>query len=137
MFLARPSPSFAKLGAKLIGQAAKGISDNVKYYRKKPRRLNTGSEAEVRQNDCKSMNVKRRRSLRSHYVLGRIASTRRLVRFLSQTIMVSATNVLPFQTMSCYFHCLNVTYSGPRYCGGNHIGRKLCCSGSDSDRYVY
>ena len=35
MFLAGPSPSFAKLGAKLMGQAAKGISDNVKYYRKR------------------------------------------------------------------------------------------------------
>ena len=38
MFLAGPSPSFAKLGAKLMGQAAKGISDNVKYYRKRRRR---------------------------------------------------------------------------------------------------
>lgn len=35
MFLAGPSPSFAKLGAKLMDQAAKGISDNVKYYRKR------------------------------------------------------------------------------------------------------
>ena len=38
MFLAGPSPSFAKLAAKLMGQAAKGISDNVKYYRKRRRR---------------------------------------------------------------------------------------------------
>ena len=38
MFLAGPSPSFAKLGAKLMGQAAKGTSDNVKYYRKTRRR---------------------------------------------------------------------------------------------------
>ena len=38
MFLVGPSPSFAKLGAKLMGQAAKGISDNVKYYRKRRRR---------------------------------------------------------------------------------------------------
>ena len=36
MFLA--DPSFAKLGAKLMGQAARGISNNVKYYRKRQRR---------------------------------------------------------------------------------------------------
>ena len=33
MFLSGPSPTFASLGAKLAGQAFKGIKDNVKYYR--------------------------------------------------------------------------------------------------------
>lgn len=35
MFLAGPSPSFAKLGAKFKAESAKGKSDNVKYYRKR------------------------------------------------------------------------------------------------------
>ena len=38
MFLAGHSPSFANLGAKLLGQAAKGVSDNVKYYRRRRKR---------------------------------------------------------------------------------------------------
>ena len=33
MFLSGPAPSFATIGMKLAGQAAKGISDNVTYYR--------------------------------------------------------------------------------------------------------
>ena len=75
MFLAGPSPPFAKLGAKLMGQAAKRNKRQCKILPQKAKMINTGSEAEVRQNDCKSTNVKRRRSLRSHYVMGRIAST--------------------------------------------------------------
>ena len=38
MFLAGPAPSFAKLGLKLAGQAAKGVADNVKYYKRRKRR---------------------------------------------------------------------------------------------------
>ena len=38
MFLAGPSPSFASLGVKHLGQAAKGVSDNVKYYRRRRKR---------------------------------------------------------------------------------------------------
>ena len=33
MVLSGPSPTFATLGAKLAGQALKGITDNVKYYK--------------------------------------------------------------------------------------------------------
>jgi len=38
MFLSGPSPTFATLGAKLAGQALKGVTDNVKYYRRRRRR---------------------------------------------------------------------------------------------------
>ena len=38
MFLAGPAPSFATLGLKLAGQAAKGIGDNVTHYRNRRRR---------------------------------------------------------------------------------------------------
>ena len=34
MFLSGPSPSFAGVGLKLAGQAAKGIKDNVQRYRR-------------------------------------------------------------------------------------------------------
>lgn len=34
MFLSGPSPSFATAAAKLAGQAFKGVSDNVKYFRR-------------------------------------------------------------------------------------------------------
>lgn len=34
MFLAGHSPSFAKLGIELVGQATKGIKDNVDHYRR-------------------------------------------------------------------------------------------------------
>ena len=33
MFLSGPAPTFASLALKLAGQAAKGIKDNVHYYR--------------------------------------------------------------------------------------------------------
>ena len=33
MFLSGPAPSFATIGVKLAGQAAKGIGDNVTHYR--------------------------------------------------------------------------------------------------------
>ena len=33
MFLSGPSPSFVSLALKLAGQAAKGVKDNVNYYR--------------------------------------------------------------------------------------------------------
>ena len=33
--LAGPSPTFAKLGAKLFGQAVKGVADNVKRCKRK------------------------------------------------------------------------------------------------------
>lgn len=35
MFLSGPAPSFASLGMKLGGQAVKGITDNVRHYRKR------------------------------------------------------------------------------------------------------
>ena len=35
MFLGSPSPSFVKLGAKLLRQAVKGVVDNVKRYKRK------------------------------------------------------------------------------------------------------
>ena len=38
MVLSGPAPTFATLGAKLAGQALKGITDNVKYYRRRRRR---------------------------------------------------------------------------------------------------
>jgi len=38
MFLSGPAPSFATIGVKLVGQAAKGISDNVALYRRRRRR---------------------------------------------------------------------------------------------------
>ena len=39
MFLSGPSLTFATLGAKLAGrQALKGVTDNVKYYRRRRRR---------------------------------------------------------------------------------------------------
>ena len=38
MFLSGPSPSFAGVGLKLASQAAKGIKDNVTYYRRRGRR---------------------------------------------------------------------------------------------------
>jgi len=38
MFLSGPLPTFATLGAKLAGQALKGVTDNVKYYRRRRRR---------------------------------------------------------------------------------------------------
>ena len=34
MFLSGPAPTFASLALKLAGQAAKGIKDNVHYYRR-------------------------------------------------------------------------------------------------------
>lgn len=37
MFLSGPSPSFVSLAAKLAGQGIKGITDNVKYYRRRRR----------------------------------------------------------------------------------------------------
>ena len=115
MFLAGQSHLFAKLGAKLMGQlSCERDKRQCEILPQRAKTINTGSEAEVRQNDYKSMNVKRRRPLRSHYVLGRIAFTRRIVRFLSQTMVVLATYLLPFQTMSCHFHCLNVTSIGPQ-----------------------
>ena len=33
MFLSGPAPTFASMALKLAGQAAKGIKDNVHYYR--------------------------------------------------------------------------------------------------------
>jgi len=38
MFLSGPAPSFATLGLKLAGQAAKGVGDNVTHYRNRRRR---------------------------------------------------------------------------------------------------
>ena len=38
MVLSGPAPTFATLGAKLARQALKGITDNVKYYRRRSRR---------------------------------------------------------------------------------------------------
>ena len=38
IFLTGPVPSFATIGLKLAGQAAKGISDNVAHYRNTRRR---------------------------------------------------------------------------------------------------
>ena len=38
MVLSGPAPTFGTLGAKLAGQALKGITDNVKYYRRRRRR---------------------------------------------------------------------------------------------------
>ena len=38
MFLSGPAPSFAGVGAKLAGQAFKGIKDNVQHYRRRSRR---------------------------------------------------------------------------------------------------
>ena len=38
MVLSGPAPTFASLGAKLAGQALKGITDNVKYYKRRRRR---------------------------------------------------------------------------------------------------
>lgn len=38
MFLAGPSPSVLKLGAKLAGQSVKGIVDNVKHYKRRIKR---------------------------------------------------------------------------------------------------
>ena len=38
MVLSGPAPTFATLGAKLAGQALKGITDNVKYYKRRRRR---------------------------------------------------------------------------------------------------
>ena len=38
MFLSGPSPTFATLGAKLAGQVLKGVTDNVKYDRRRRRR---------------------------------------------------------------------------------------------------
>ena len=35
MFVSGPSPTFATAGAKLGAQAAKGVADNVKYYKQK------------------------------------------------------------------------------------------------------
>ena len=37
MFLSGPSPTFATLAAKLAAQGIKGITDNVKYYRRRRR----------------------------------------------------------------------------------------------------
>ena len=37
MFLSGPSPSFARVGTKLVGQAFKGIKDNVQHYRRRRR----------------------------------------------------------------------------------------------------
>lgn len=37
MFLSGPAPSFAGLGSKLAGQALKGVTDNVKYYKRRRR----------------------------------------------------------------------------------------------------
>ena len=34
-FLASPAPTFATAAGKLAGQALKGITDNVKHYRKR------------------------------------------------------------------------------------------------------
>lgn len=36
--LSGPAPTFATLGAKLAGQALKGITDNVKNYKRQRRR---------------------------------------------------------------------------------------------------
>ena len=36
--LSGPAPTFASLGAKLAGQALKGITENVKYYKRRRRR---------------------------------------------------------------------------------------------------
>ena len=38
MVLSGPAPTFTTLGAKLAGQALKGITDNVKYYKRRRRR---------------------------------------------------------------------------------------------------
>ena len=38
MVLSGPAPTFASLGAKLAGQALKGITENVKYYKRRRRR---------------------------------------------------------------------------------------------------
>ena len=38
MVLSGPATTFATLGAKLAGQALKGITDNVKYYGRRRRR---------------------------------------------------------------------------------------------------
>ena len=38
MVFSGPAPTFATLGAKLARQALKGITDNVKYYRRRRRR---------------------------------------------------------------------------------------------------
>ena len=35
MFLAGPAPSFASAGAKLAGQAWKGVTDNWRHYRRR------------------------------------------------------------------------------------------------------
>ena len=123
---------------KTLGVRHKKISKKKRRQRGRAmfrRKYRVGTE--VRQNDCKSTNVNRRRSLLSHYVSRIIASTWRIERFPSQAIVVSATNVLPFQTMSCYLQRLNVTSIGPQYCRGKRVGRKLCCSGTDSGRHIY
>ena len=38
MVLSGPAPTFTTLGAKLAGQVLKGITDNVKYYKRRRRR---------------------------------------------------------------------------------------------------
>ena len=38
MVLSGPVPTFTTLGVKLAGQALKGITDNVKYYKRRRRR---------------------------------------------------------------------------------------------------
>lgn len=38
MFVSGPSPTFATVGVKLGAQAAKGVADNVKYYKRKRKR---------------------------------------------------------------------------------------------------
>ena len=42
MFLSGPAPSFATVGIKLGAQAAKGIKDNVRHYKKRRRRQKGG-----------------------------------------------------------------------------------------------
>ena len=38
MVLSGPAPTFTTLGAKLAGQVLKGITHNVKYYKRRRRR---------------------------------------------------------------------------------------------------
>ena len=38
MVVSGPAPTFTTLGAKLAGQVLKGITDNVKYYKRRRRR---------------------------------------------------------------------------------------------------
>ena len=38
LVLLGPAPTFATLGARLAGQALKGVTDNIKYYRRRRRR---------------------------------------------------------------------------------------------------